>query len=87
MTASMEAMFTATPVTVPARCLWGRKPSVNASSQPCPPPIPPISLPVLFIPLDPLPWLIHLDVLIAMARDAEDTSQGITDAGGGVEEG
>lgn len=26
MTASREAMFTATPVTVPARCLPGRKP-------------------------------------------------------------
>lgn len=38
----MEAMFTATPVTVPARCLQGRKPSINTSSQPYTP-LPPIS--------------------------------------------
>lgn len=84
----MEAMFTATPVTVPARCLQGRKSSLNTSSQPYTPLPPPyLSLPVRFIPLDPLPGLVHLDVLIAVARDAKDTPQGIADAGGRGAEG
>lgn len=76
-------MFTATPVTVPACCLPGRKPFIN-TQLPAPAlcPSSPFLLPVLFIPLDPLPGLIHLDVLVAMARDAQDTPQGITDAGG-----
>lgn len=84
MTASSEAMFTATPVTVPARCLPGRNPSVSTNSWALAlPPAPNLFLPVFLVALNPLPGLVHLDVLIAVAGDAEDAAQGIANSGGG----
>lgn len=85
MTDSKAAMFTATPVTVPARCLRKKiksprrhSMSLYSFSQPQL-----LNTPVHLISFNPFPGLVHLNVLVAMSRYGKDTAQGIPDPGKG----
>lgn len=79
MTHSRAATFTAKPVAVPARCLAEgdtaadserAHPARHALSAATLPARPPVG----FAAFNPLPGLVHLNVLVAMARDGEDAA-------------